>query len=70
MRCQCVGANVSPMRVMLSPAMMLIKPALLSYQSTTKGRPSRAAPSSLVLTSMGREPGIHDERGAMSATGG
>jgi hypothetical protein len=32
MRCQCVGANVSPMREMLSPAMMPIKPALLSYR--------------------------------------
>jgi hypothetical protein len=29
MRCQCVGANVSPMRQMLSPAMPLIKPAML-----------------------------------------
>ena len=27
-----VGANVSPMQGMLSPAMMPIKPALLSYR--------------------------------------
>ncbi len=32
MRCQRVGANVSPMSGMLSLALMLIKPALLSYQ--------------------------------------
>jgi hypothetical protein len=32
MRCQCVGANVSPMREMLSPAMMLIKPVMLSHR--------------------------------------
>jgi hypothetical protein len=32
MRCQCVGANVSPMRGILSPALMLIKPALLSHR--------------------------------------
>ena len=32
MRCQRVGANVSPMWGMLSLALMLIKPALLSYQ--------------------------------------
>ena len=31
MRCQCVGANVSPMREMLSPAKMSIKPAVLPY---------------------------------------
>jgi hypothetical protein len=31
-----VGANVSPIRGMLSPATMPIKPALLSYQE--KGR--------------------------------
>jgi hypothetical protein len=30
MRCRRVGANVSPMRAMLSLALMLIKPALLS----------------------------------------
>ncbi len=30
MRCQCVGANVFPMRKMLSPATVLIKPVLLS----------------------------------------
>ena len=30
MRCRRVGANVSPMRGMLSPVLMLIKPALLS----------------------------------------
>ena len=30
MRCQYVGANVSPMRGMLSPATMPIKPELLS----------------------------------------
>ena len=32
MRCQCVGANVSPIDGMLSPVMLLIKPALLSYR--------------------------------------
>jgi hypothetical protein len=31
MRCRRVGANVSPMRGMLSPVLMLIKPALLSH---------------------------------------
>ena len=30
MRCRRVGANVSPMRGMLSVVLMLIKPALLS----------------------------------------
>jgi hypothetical protein len=30
MRCQCVGTNVFPMFCMLSPATLLIKPALLS----------------------------------------
>jgi hypothetical protein len=30
MRCRRVGANVSPMPAMLSLALMLIKPALLS----------------------------------------
>jgi hypothetical protein len=29
MRCQCVGANVSPMQAMLSLALMLIKPVVL-----------------------------------------
>jgi hypothetical protein len=33
MRCRCVGANVSPMQGMLSPAMILIKPVLLSRLS-------------------------------------
>jgi hypothetical protein len=32
MRCQCVGANVSPMQGMLSPAMMPIKPVVLSHR--------------------------------------
>jgi hypothetical protein len=44
MRCQCVGANVSPMQGMLSPAMMLIKPASLSYQCAVAdgGKPDMA----------------------------
>jgi hypothetical protein len=33
MRCRRVGANVSPMGGMLSLAMMLIKPALLSHHT-------------------------------------
>jgi len=41
--------NVFPMRGMLSLSMMLIKPALLSYQMNEKERPFRAAhPSSFV----------------------
>jgi hypothetical protein len=32
MRCLYVGVNVSPMQKMLSLAMMVIKPALLSYR--------------------------------------
>jgi hypothetical protein len=32
MRCQCVGANVSPITRYVLLALMLIKPALLSYQ--------------------------------------
>jgi hypothetical protein len=32
MRCQCVGANVSPMGWMLSPPTVLIKPVWLSYR--------------------------------------
>ncbi len=32
MRCQCVGANVSPMIYNVSPATMLIKPVVLSHR--------------------------------------
>jgi hypothetical protein len=32
MRCQCVGANVSPMQGMLSPVVMLFKPVMLSHR--------------------------------------
>jgi hypothetical protein len=32
MRCQCVGANVSPMERMLSPVVMLFKPVMLSHR--------------------------------------
>jgi hypothetical protein len=40
MRCRLVGTNVSPMRWMLSLALILIKPALLSYPPST-ARPYR-----------------------------
>jgi hypothetical protein len=39
MRCRRVGANVSPMRRMLSLALMLIKPALLSQCELAARRP-------------------------------
>ena len=54
MRCQRVGANVSPMRGMLSLAPMLIKPALLSQcepaarlLQNERERPSRYLRSAL-----------------------
>ena len=37
MRCRRVGANVSPMRGMLSLVLMLIKPALLSWPPVPHG---------------------------------
>ena len=40
MRCRCVGANVSPMIYDVSPATVLIKPALLSYWMKQKHGPS------------------------------
>jgi hypothetical protein len=41
MRGRRVGANVSPMQGMLSLALVLIKPALLSYPAST-ARPYRS----------------------------
>jgi hypothetical protein len=38
MRCQCVGANVSPIVRHVSPATMPIKPALLSYRPVGRNR--------------------------------
>jgi hypothetical protein len=57
MRCQRVGANVSPIAGKLSSVVMLFKPALLSYRcaaqrrGATPGEPVRLPPSAAIFLS-------------------